>query len=699
MMKIWTIAGAFGALLIGTALATTACGGSEDGSGGGGNLGADGGEAGPGVDPSLDPDASADGSSPSLPTGLTAVALAAGGSSACAITGAGALRCWGTGTASSKEVAPGTLYERVTVAGPSGCAIRKADHAIDCWPSSTLEPTPRDTGTFKELASGPTHQCAIAQSGTLYCSGTNESGQLGTGANVPSTGFVAVGSETDWTFITTGGLHTCALKASGALFCWGDNNLGQIGVGGTSTQQPAPVAVAAGTTWLSVSAGSRATCGVTSTGSLRCWGLITSPYNVTPTDIDTAADWARASVGTSHACGLKQDGRLYCWGTNSDGQLGSGTLNASPSPVQVGTDKDWADVVTGADFTCGTKKNSQVYCWGSNAAGQLGLGNVNHLAPTKIGAGADWKDVGANGSTTCAVKKSGELACWGIVPGGTVGPQQAPLTIGTETSWATVRVGSSFACATKTDQSLHCWGYGNSGQLGIGATTSAPLPTSVGLAAKSYSLGDNHVCALRASDSLLFCWGSSQFGKTLHADSTTPLQSGAEAWNAIAASSTASCGIRATGALFCFGLGYTNQEQLGADTTWTAVTGGTGNGFLGIRGGQIQTWAFSTALAPKGAETTWRSVVVGGSHECAIRTDNTLACSGGNSFGQIGNGTTAAQPTPANVGTSADWQTVATGGTHTCGLRNDGELYCWGNNDLGQIGDGSAWSTTPVPVP
>ena len=94
----------------------------------------------------------------------------------------------------------------------------------------------------------------------------------------------------------TGDYYEHALKAGGALYCWGSNSVGQVGdnggssVDGGAAVQQSPVPIAAGTSWSDLSAGNTATCGVTTTGSLRCWGYLASRNDKVPAEIDTATD-------------------------------------------------------------------------------------------------------------------------------------------------------------------------------------------------------------------------------------------------------------------------------------------------------------------------------------------------------------------------------------------------------------------------
>ncbi|AWM31809.1 T9SS type A sorting domain-containing protein [Hymenobacter nivis] len=92
-----------------------------------------------------------------------------------------------------------------------------------------------------------------------------------------------------------------------------------------------------------------------------------------------------------------------------------------------------------------------------------------------------------------------------------------------------------------------------------------------------------------------------------------------------------------------------------------------------------------------GTDANWRSASASANHSVAVRTDGTLWTWGSNSGGQLGTGTTTAQTTPVQVGTAATWLRVAAGAAdgRTVAIRTDGTFWAWGNNYYGQLGDGT----------
>ncbi|MCL1809134.1 MAG: InlB B-repeat-containing protein [Clostridiales bacterium] len=106
-----------------------------------------------------------------------------------------------------------------------------------------------------------------------------------------------------------------------------------------------------------------------------------------------------------------------------------------------------------------------------------------------------------------------------------------------------------------------------------------------------------------------------------------------------------------------------------------------------------------TATVKDGLEGEVNAIGAGFGHTIALKTDGSLWAWGYNHHGQLGNGTTTNQNTPARVGTDNDWATISAGGYHNAAIKKDGSLWVWGYNNYGQLGDGTTTSrSTPVKV-
>ena len=116
--------------------------------------------------------------------------------------------------------------------------------------------------------------CAIKNDGTLWGWGTNGSGQLGTGvsANNIRSPVQTVAGGTTWKQVAVGFFHTCAIKTDGTLWVWGQNDLGQLGSNNTSSYSSPIQTSAGGTNWKQVACGYKHTVAIKIDGSLWSWG-------------------------------------------------------------------------------------------------------------------------------------------------------------------------------------------------------------------------------------------------------------------------------------------------------------------------------------------------------------------------------------------------------------------------------------------
>lgn len=255
-------------------------------------------------------------------TGLTSgtVLIAAGEYHTCAVTTAGAAKCWGFNT--NGQLGNGT----------------------GIWSADPVDVMGLGTGT-QWISGGSSHTCAVLGGGAVRCWGSNASGQLGTGSTTPSLTPVDVsGISAGIASVAAGEFHTCALTTGGAVKCWGSGADGRLGNGST-TNSTTPVDVSGLETGVqAITLAYRHACALLDDGSVRCWGHNTSgeigdgtrtsattPKNV----LGLPGPVAMVRAGDGHTCALTHANQLYCWGSFGYGQLGRGTFGQSFAPVDV----------------------------------------------------------------------------------------------------------------------------------------------------------------------------------------------------------------------------------------------------------------------------------------------------------------------------------------------------------------------------
>ena len=248
------------------------------------------------------------------------VAMAPGEAHTCVLTVAGGVKCWGNNYYG--RLGDGTTTNRRTPVSVVGLSNNVAG-----------------------IAAGSGHTCALTTAGGVKCWGANNNSQLGDGTSLDRyTPVDVVGLSSGVAAIAAGGYHTCALTTSGEVKCWGRNAEGELG-DGTSTQRLSPVdVVGLGGGVVVIASHDLHTCALTASSGAKCWGRNhfgqlgdgTTTDRHTPVDVVGLGDGVAAiAPGSNHTCGLTTSGFMKCWGYNGIGQLGDGTTADHHTPGDV----------------------------------------------------------------------------------------------------------------------------------------------------------------------------------------------------------------------------------------------------------------------------------------------------------------------------------------------------------------------------
>jgi alpha-tubulin suppressor-like RCC1 family protein len=142
--------------------------------------------------------------------------VAAGNSYACGVLDNGAMYCWGRNGDGQLGVEAG-----------NDCATSGAPDP--CLREPVLVPGGH---RFITVSAGDGHTCGNTEEGPVVCWGRNRFGELGNGslATTRNSPEVVRGGLT-FVSVSAGRHHTCGATRSGTLYCWGINDFGQLGDG------------------------------------------------------------------------------------------------------------------------------------------------------------------------------------------------------------------------------------------------------------------------------------------------------------------------------------------------------------------------------------------------------------------------------------------------------------------------------------
>ena len=613
--------------------------------------------------------------------GKTIVQIAAGADHSLALDSDGALYAWGSN-------AYGQLGNGTTTNSSVPVAVKIAG-------------TPLAGKTIVQIAAGANHNMVLTSDGTVYIWGWNYHGQLGNNTKTNSNTIVAV--QTIGTplagkkivKIAAGQGHSLALADDGTVYTWGRNDTGQLG-NNTTTDAMLPVAVTVNGTPMSnktiveIASGARHSLAIDSSGKVYAWGHNgsgqlgnNSTVNaLTPVAVQAPADKNIIQVSGSGWLGasssaLTSNGAVYSWGRGFDGQLGDGTNNDSSVPVittinLVDTPSTPTHVMAKpGDTTAIISWQAPIVSGGQNITGYVlqyqavgasswttinvaaaatshtitGLTNdqtyrVRLTAKTTAGTG-DFSNVVLVTPHAKPTITNVSPAIGPIAGGQNVTLTGANFVLKNKKIMQTVN-GNGYSLALSADGTVYTWGRNEYGQLGNGVTaTNSPVPVAVKTA------------------------GTPMEGKTI-------VQISAKVWYALA--------LASDGTVYSWG--FNSWGQLGNGTSGTA-----NNASAPV--------AVKTAGTPMEGKTIVQ-VAAGATHSLALATDGTIYAWGKNEYGQLGNDSTTNSSVPVVVktaGTPMAGKTIIqihAGYEHSLALASDGTVYAWGRNNSGQLGKNDA---------
>lgn len=320
------------------------------------------------------------------------VAVAAGNAHSCLLEEAGRVRCWGGNYFG--QIGDGTTEDRLRpvvvqelpphvvqlAAGADFTCALTGDGAVYCWGKNhrgqlgtdeldahALPTVVPGLPPADRIAVGGHHACARAVD-RVWCWGWNGAGQLADGTTVDHAVPLRI-EEPDVDYLAAGYASTCVGRR-GDVRCWGPGDAlppaGQRGA-------------------LRMASGVDHACVLFESGELRCWGSepgglghsLSESGRVEP--VFGAVDVAAMA---DHLCVLTAGGAVHCWGRNDHGQLGTGDYVWHRSAVVADEVPSSRYLALGLRHSCAVTVDGAARCWGSNEFGQLGDGTrIDSLVP------------------------------------------------------------------------------------------------------------------------------------------------------------------------------------------------------------------------------------------------------------------------------------------------------------------------------
>ena len=584
------------------------------------------------------------------------------------------------------------------------------------------------------IAQGMGFTVILKSDGTVWATGLNSNGQLGDGTIENKTKPVQVKIDentplTNIVKISAGNEHVLALSENGEVYAWGANSNGQLGNGTTvkniyATKVLDNVGKAILNKVIDINSGHAHSIVLLENGEVFGFGrndygqlgTLDNTDKLLPTKMDGISNAVKVQASALGTAIQNGDGKILTTGWNSNGGLGqnhtsTGSTNATKgknyanyviNTTKNGILKDIVKVASGYQSTIALTKDGKALVWGYNRYGQLGTGNTTSysypvtMKVKKTGTELIDKviDIGASEENTI-VKTIDEQGKEHILITGYNGEGQLGNgTITNESSLIPVNNEDN----TQEKEGLDILPDNSRSTNNMGYIDKQGNVWTVGL--NTYgAIGDDTLYQrkniVKIGEDLLI---PEEFVFTMKQNDTKQINVDLE--------NSFNVYIKEKEQL---SLEYESLDTNIATVNEQGLVTAIGEGRTSIKV-QDKTKNIQTVIIIKVLKNQenmkYEPMVTGGiSHSVALKQDGSVWTWGGNTYGQLGNNSTATTEEPTQVlgkdgiGLLEDVKMVAAGHYHTLALKNDGSVWAWGYNNNGQLGNNTQTNRyTPVQV-
>jgi pimeloyl-ACP methyl ester carboxylesterase len=321
------------------------------------------------------------------------------------------------------------------------------------------------------------------------------------------------------------------------------------------------------------------------------------------------------SGGSHHSLALRGDGTVWAWGEGGSGELGNGLYNDSNVPVEVSNLANVIAIAAGGAHSVALKNDGTVWTWGDNELGQLGEGTpkVNTNVPVRVPDLTNISAIAAGGGYSAALTQAGAVLVWGDLTY-CYGPSlvsygNRPTQIASISNIIAIASGCGHLLALHEDGTVWTWGMNLWGELGNGMFNSySQAPQQIAGFGDVVSIAGGLATSFaRRQDGSIWGWGENhwgQLGDGTYSNKINP---------------TPINGLTDIAIIEAGGWGLIALDSHGSP--WIS----------GLNYGNIPVKMLGL--------TDIVSVEGGANHFLAVQRDGTVWTWGGNSDGQLGNGT------------------------------------------------------------
>jgi alpha-tubulin suppressor-like RCC1 family protein len=570
----------------------------------------------------------------------------------------------------------------------------------------------------------------------------------------------AIGRNTSMWAVTCGYEHSVALSTAGVVYAWGRNDYGQVG-DNTVTNRGSPIQVGglfADVFIVSVAAGQHHTVAMANDGQIYTWGYNingqigdgTQSNRMLPVRLrGSIAGVVMKSITAGYdfsAC-VEMYGSVYTWGSNAKGQIGiNSTASVITAPIRVNVPTTVSTIAAGGGYIIALADNGTIYGWGDAQRGELGNGvggsGVFYRTPQAITKPYSLVNI------TLIVASQAPTGSG--MPQPLSGPTSYQLWAGTTCYYSFIEDpaacsyhGTCIAQDTCLCQSLYngadCGGFNC---FGINITDPSVCNSKGACVAADTCVcrpGYGNIDCSFVTTGFAFSLGAGsrgQMGDTYSFNYVLPSPVGGVLGGKVVSSIAAGTDFTVAavyGSVYSWGANDNGQlgdgtyvdkfipvavTGLSVSATYKLVAAGVYHAAAADTNGRVWTWGYNFYGQLGSGSLTNRpsAAIVGGvlatqyviAVKCGIDFTTTLTSNGtvfsfgGNSKGQMGDGTNTVRQLPVQSGVGVidklSIAAITAGYQHVLIIGPFGVVYAWGDNSRGQIGDGTSGNQKFNPV-